>query len=99
MPWAEVPAFYSTLEEPTLTHLALRLLILTGVRSDPLCNLQLDQIEGDLWTIPAEAMKGRKGATADFRVPLSQEAQSVIDLASPHIRNGYLFQNLNQSLQ
>ena len=32
MDWRDVPSFYASLEEPTLTHLALRLLILTGVR-------------------------------------------------------------------
>ncbi|MCM2560924.1 integrase arm-type DNA-binding domain-containing protein [Lutimaribacter sp. EGI FJ00015] len=93
MDWRDVPGFYANLEEPTLTHLALRLLILTGVRSGPLRNLRIEQIEGDVWTVPAEAMKGRKGATDDFRVPLSAEAQRVIDLARPHARNGYLFPN------
>jgi len=93
MAWADVPDFYASLEEPTLTHLALRLLILTGVRSTPLRTLRLDQIEGDVWTVPAEAMKGRKGATEDYRVPLSTEAQRIIDLARPHARNGYLFPN------
>ncbi len=93
MAWADVPGFYASLEEPTPTHLALRLLILTGVRSTPLRNIRLDQIEGDVWTIPAEAMKGRKGATEAFRVPLSTEAQRIIDLARPHARNGFLFPN------
>ena len=93
MDWRDVPDFYASLEEPTLTHLALRLLILTGVRSGPLRNIRLDQIEGDVWTVPAEVMKGRKGATDDFRVPLSDEAQRVIDLARPHARNGFLFPN------
>jgi integrase len=93
MNWPAVPAFYASLEEPTLTHLALRLLILTGVRSTPLRTLRLDQMEGDVWTVPAEAMKGRKGATADYRVPLSCEAQRIIDLARPHARKGYLFPN------
>lgn len=93
MAWVDVPTFYASLEEPTLTHLALRLLILTGVRSSPLRNIRLDQIEGDIWTVPAEAMKGRKGATEAFRVPLSNEAQRVIDLARPHARNGFLFPN------
>jgi integrase len=32
MAWADVPSFYASLEEPTLTHLAPRLLILTGMR-------------------------------------------------------------------
>lgn len=93
MAWADVPGFYASLEEPTPTHVALRLLILTGVRSTPLRNIRLDQIEGDMWTVPAEAMKGRKGATEAFRVPLSREALRIIDLARPHARNGYLFPN------
>jgi len=93
MAWGDVPAFYASLEEPTLTHLALRLAILTGVRSKPLRNLRLEQLEGDVWTIPAEGMKGRKGATADYRVPLSLEAQRIVELARPHARNGYLFPN------
>jgi len=93
MAWADVPGFYASLEEPTLTHLALRLLMLTGLRSAPLRTIRLDQIEGDLWTVPAEAMKGRLGATEAFRVPLSREAQRIIDLARPHARNGFLFPN------
>lgn len=93
MAWPDVPAFYASLEEPTPTHLALRLLILTGVRSKPLRHLRPEQIEGEVWTIPGEAMKGRKGATPDFRVPLSAEAQRVIELARPFARNGYLFAN------
>lgn len=91
MPWQDVPAFYASLTDQTPTHLALRLLILTGVRSRPLRELHLDQIEGNVWTIPGEAMKGRKGATADFRVPLSAEALRVIDLARPLARGGFLF--------
>jgi len=93
MVWADVPGFYASLEEPILTHLALRLLMLTGLRSAPLRTIRLDQIEGDVWTVPAEAMKGRKGATEAFRVPLSHEAQRIIDLARPHARNGFLFPN------
>ncbi len=91
MPWKEVPAFYASLAEPTLTHLALRLAILTGVRSMPLRHLRLDQIDGDVWTVPAEDMKGRKGQTAAFRVPLTGEALRVIELAKPFARDGFLF--------
>jgi integrase len=46
-----------------------------------------------VWTIPGDEMKGRKGATPDFRVPLSTEARRVIDLARPLARNGFLFPN------
>ena len=93
MPWAEVPGFYATLTEQTPTQLAMRQLILTGVRSGPLRSLRLEQIEGDVWTIPAEAMKGRKGSTVDFRVPLSSEALAVIDLARPFALDGFKFVN------
>jgi hypothetical protein len=50
MDWRDVPAFYASLEEPTLTNLALRITVLTGVRSTPLRNIRLDHIKGDVWT-------------------------------------------------
>lgn len=68
------------------------------MRSAPLRNLRLDQIEGDVWTVPAEAMKGRKDATEVFRVPLSTEAQRVIDLARPPARNGFLFPSVRKGV-
>lgn len=89
--WRDVPSFYASLEEPSLTHLGLRLLILTGVRSGPLRHLRLEHIDGGVWTIPGEAMKGRKGKTEAFRVPLSDEALRVVELAQPFERAGYLF--------
>jgi integrase len=89
--WRDVPAFYASLAEPSVTHLALRLLILTGSRSGPIRNIRLDEIDGGVWTIKGEAMKGRLGKTSDFRVPLSDEALRVIDLALPFARDGFLF--------
>ena len=38
-------------------------------------------------------MKGRRGRTPDYRVPLAHEAQRIIELAKPHARNGFLFPN------
>lgn len=98
MPWKDVPAFYQSLSDGTVTHLALRLLILTGVRSGPLRHIHEDQIDGDVWTIPAEAMKGRKDATADFRVPLSTEALAVIEEARRQARGGYLFPSVRKGV-
>ncbi|WP_292386605.1 integrase arm-type DNA-binding domain-containing protein [Mesorhizobium sp.] len=93
MPWSHIPAFYATLKDDSTTHLALRLLILTGVRSAPIRFIHEDQIEGDVWTVPAEAMKGRRDATSEFRVPLSAEALAVIEKAQKFARDGYLFAN------
>lgn len=98
MPWLEVPAFYASLGEPSPVNLAMRLAILTGSRSKPLRHMRLEQIEGDVWTIPAAMMKGRKGATADFRIPLSDAALSVIELAKPFSRDGFLFANARKGV-
>ncbi|MEY8118518.1 tyrosine-type recombinase/integrase [Falsihalocynthiibacter sp. BN13B15] len=89
--WQDVPAFYSSLEENTTTHLALRLLILTAVRSKSIRFMHVDQIEGDVWTIEGEALKGRKGKTTDFRVPLSLPALAIIEQARAGARDGFLF--------
>ncbi|RVH17012.1 tyrosine-type recombinase/integrase [Sinorhizobium meliloti] len=96
--WREVPAFYASLNEGTVTHLALRLLILTGVRSMPLRFIHEEQIEGDVWTIPAEAMKGKRDATSEFRVPLSKEALSIIEQARRHARDGFLFPSVKKGV-
>ncbi len=98
MSWREVPAFYQSLDGGTTTELALRLLILTAVRSYPLRNLHLDQIDGDVWTIPAEAMKGRRDATEAFRVPLSAEALTVIEQAKSMARDGMLFPGVRRGV-
>jgi len=98
MHWQDVPAFYQSLDGGTPTELALRLLILTAVRSAPLRFINLNQIDGDVWTIPAEAMKGRKNATSDFRVPLSREAQRVIAEATPFARDGFLFAGVRKGV-
>lgn len=98
MSWQEVPEFYSSLEDQTVTHLALRLLVLTGVRSSPIRFLRPDQIDGEIWTIPADMMKGRKGQVSDFRVPLSSEALATIKQALPHARHGYLFPSVRKGV-
>lgn len=98
MSWRDVPAFYTSLEEPTVTHLALRLLILTGLRSAPVRLARLDEIDDVTWTIPAENMKARVGVAEDFRVPLSVEALRVIDLARPYERDGYLFPSVRKGV-
>lgn len=96
--WIEVPAFYASITEPVITHLALQLLILTGVRSGPLRHIHESQIEGDVWTIPGEAQKGRKDKTPDFRVPLVPAALAIIEQAKPLAREGYLFPSVRKGV-
>jgi len=98
MPWIDVPEFYRTLEVPTTTNLALRMLILTVARSAPVRFMRYDEIEDDVWTIPAARMKGQLGKTSDFRVPLSSEAMRVVEISRPFGRGGYLFPGLRKGV-
>jgi integrase len=100
MAWRDTPAFYESLEEGTITQLALRLLILTAVRSSPLRYARAEQFdtENAVWTIPADMMKGARGSTSDFRVPLSPEALAVVKQARPFARDGNLFPSLRRGV-
>ena len=96
--WSEVPAFYETLAEPTTVHLALKLLILTGVRSYAIRYAHVDQFDGKIWIVPAENMKGQLHQVSEFRVPLSSEAQEVIAIAKQFERDGYLFAGVRRGV-
>ncbi len=97
MPWQDVPTFYKSLDD-SICQLALRLLILTAVRSKPIRFLRLDQIDGNIWTIPEELVKGRKDATSEFRVPLSTEAMRVVEAATKFERDGFLFPSVRKGV-
>ena len=96
--WRQVPDFYASLKEPTIIQLALRLLILTGVRSYAIRYAHVDQFDGDTWIIPAENMKGQITQTTDFHVPLSSEAQIVISTAMHFAREGFLFPGIRSGV-
>ncbi len=94
MPWQEVPNFYSSLDAGSVTHLALRLLILTTVRTFAIRHCHLDELSGDTWEIPADKMK----SGVAFRVPLSEEAQSVLEEAKKFSRDGFLFPSVRKGV-
>ena len=98
MPWQEASAFYRSQDDKSLSQLALRLLMLTGLRSHPVRHAHLDEIDGDIWTIPGEKMKGHKGKTAEFLAPLTPEALHVIELASQQQRDGYIFPGVKRGV-
>lgn len=91
IPWRDVPAFYQSLNDTDVSHLALKLLILTGLRTAPVITAHIDEIDGDIWTVPGAKMKGKLGETPDFRVPMSNEALRVIEHANKNSKDGYLF--------
>ena len=84
LPWAKVPAFMKALDGmPGLAPLALRLAILTALRSGEVRGARWSEISFDgavpVWTVPAARMKGKKSAeTAPHRVPLSPAAVATL---------------------
>ncbi len=62
-------------------------------KREAISNLHIhkDQVDGDIWTIPAENMKGKRDATTEFRVPLSSEALDILKQARSLSRNDFFF--------
>jgi integrase len=89
---------YQSLADLGPTHLCMKLLILTGLRSRPVRHAMVDQFDGDIWTVPGEMMKGKRGRTKDFRVPLSKEAQRVVAEAMSKSRDGFLFPSIRKGV-
>ena len=60
--------------EEEVTRDALRLLLLTAQRRNEVRMMALDQIEGDLWTIPGSLTKNKRS----HAVPLSRQALEIL---------------------
>ena len=98
IPWQEIPTFYKNLSGGSVTELALKLTILTALRSGAIRHLRYEYIENNILTVPAELMKGNRGKKTEFRVPLSKEALEVIEQLKHFERDGYLFANKNKGI-
>lgn len=88
-PWQKIPALYARLPDSVAGE-CLRLMILTLVRMDGCRGARIEEIDGDLWTVPPDRIKGREGRVREFRVPLSAEAQRIMGRAMVD-RGGLLF--------
>lgn len=72
----ELPEFLAgVVDNGNPAGLALAFLILTGTRSGEVRGARWDEIEDDVWTIPAERMKMNK----PHRVPLTPHARDVLE--------------------
>lgn len=89
VPWQDVPALYERLGETT-AGLCNRWVILTLVRLNGCKAAHLDEIAGEVWTVPAARNKGQKGKVTDFRVPLSAQAMGIVETAR-EFDTGFLF--------
>lgn len=79
-PWQEIPTLFARLDNPAASYQCLRMMILTCVRSDGVRGMLFSEIDGDVWTVPAERMKGTVDQAEPFRVPLSPPALEVLDV-------------------
>lgn len=82
--WTDIPALFERLSGEhgdASGRMCLRFIMLTVVRSESARGARFSEIDGNVWTIPAERMKGLKGKVADFRVPLSGAAMKIVERA------------------
>jgi integrase len=70
---------------------AYRTLVLTGLRLNEVARGRWNEIEGDIWTIPAERMKGRNGAARAHAVPITKDLRKVLDEIPPSERGEFIF--------
>jgi integrase len=80
-PWQNVPDLFERLEGITSAKMCLKWIMLTCVRSDGCLGARFDEIDGDVWTVPADRIKGERGRVKDFRVPLCDAALEIIKTA------------------
>ena len=83
LPWARLPALMTALDRmPGLAALALRLAVLTALRSGEVRQARWSWVSFDgtpTLTVPGEAMKGKKAAAVlPHRVPLSAAALDTL---------------------
>lgn len=81
IPWQDAPSIYAKLSKAPSGQ-AIRFLMLTGVRSAAARRAMFSEIQGDIWTVPSDRVKGAEGKVSDFRVPLSSAALDLIEQCS-----------------
>ncbi|WP_284126430.1 tyrosine-type recombinase/integrase [Parerythrobacter aestuarii] len=88
MPYAEAPEFYRWLCSFDHTAaLALRFLMLTVARTTEVRLASASEIDGDVWVLSPERTKTGR----EHRVPLTQEAISVLSIARSKSENEFFF--------
>lgn len=80
MPYADVPGFVVQLRDANageVVKLAFEFTILTAARTGEAIGARWDEINGDVWTVPADRIKTGR----EHRVPLSARCIEVLDQA------------------
>lgn len=78
--YRDAPAFLARLRaREAVAAAALEWTILTAARTSETLRMTWDEIDGDVWTVPAERMKSRR----PHRVPLSSRCLALLAAARP----------------
>lgn len=88
--WQDIPALYARLDTMQTSHLCLRWMMLTLVRSDGCRKARQGEIDGSVWTVPADRIKGAKAQAKKFRVPLVVPALRIVELCG-EVSDDFLF--------
>jgi integrase len=76
LPYRELPTFMASLrEQKGIAARALEFTILTAARTGETLGARWDEIDGDVWTVPEERMKGDR----KHEVPLSPRALAMLE--------------------
>lgn len=88
LPYVEAPSFFRWLKERKgVAPLALQFLILTLARTSEVRFARFSEIDSDVWTLASERTKTGK----PHRIPLTNEARRVVDIAREQSENDLLF--------
>lgn len=90
--YTDLPAFMAELaEQPGCAARALEFTVLTAARTSETLGAQWGELDRDLWTVPANRMKAKQA----HRVPLSAQAQAIIQQMPMLIGSPYVFPGRN----
>ncbi|MCW8916265.1 MAG: integrase arm-type DNA-binding domain-containing protein, partial [Magnetovibrio sp.] len=95
LPFDEIGAFMETLRKrDSVSAKGLEFLILTAARTGEVIGATWDEIdlESNIWTIPADRMKADK----EHRVPLSEEAKTILLEMKKHKVSDFIFPGSQQ---
>lgn len=89
LPYKQMPEFTAKLRDlDSLSALALEFTILNASRTSEVLQATRAEVDGDVWTIPAERMKAGK----THQVPLCQRSLQILEIAkSNDPKSRYLF--------
>ena len=77
LPYADIPSFFQRLrasDDTEPSKLAFEFLILTATRTNEVLGLPWSEIDGDVWTLPAERTKPKRA----LRIPLGPRCLEIL---------------------